>query len=107
MALPDFAFTHPAYSPPCIDALRKLSTSYDCKLYFPGNKKPGHLAVAGLLLKRCNLLEQLGLVDEINVCTLEACPLLALFVIDRVHKALPVLFVNEVLIHAVVETGIT
>ena len=53
------------------------------------------------------LLEELGLIDQIDMCTLEALVGLGLFVVDGVNEALPVLLVDEVLIHAVVETRIT
>jgi hypothetical protein len=53
------------------------------------------------------LLEQLGLVDQINMGALEAGPLLSFFVIHRVNKTLPVLLIDKVLVHAVVETRVT
>ena len=53
------------------------------------------------------LLEQFGLVYQINVSTFEAGPLLGVLVVDGVYEATPVFFVNEVFVHAIVETGVT
>ena len=52
-------------------------------------------------------LEQLALVHQVDVSTLEAGPLLRVLVVDGVHEALPVLLVDEVLVGAVVEAGVT
>src|ERR1035437_876108 len=51
--------------------------------------------------------EELGFVQQINVLTLEASPLLGVLVVDRIDEAMPVLFIDKVLVGAIVETGIT
>ena len=53
------------------------------------------------------LLEQLGLIHQIDVGALEACPGLGALVIDGVDEAVPVFLIDKILVHAVVEARIT
>src|SRR6266487_4274664 len=55
---------------------------------------------------RWRRLEELRLVDQVDVLALEARPLLARLVVDRVDEAMPVLFVDEVLVGPIVEARI-
>ena len=51
--------------------------------------------------------EQLGFIDQVDVFALEAGPLPGLLVVDGVDEAMPVLFIDKVLVGAVVEARIT
>src|SRR3569623_1357930 len=74
-------------------------------------KKPGAARAPGVHCLPDELvssgLEQLGLVDQIHVGALEAVPLFGVLVVDRVHEAVPVFLIDKVLVHAVVEAGVT
>src|SRR3989338_4779795 len=70
-------------------------------------KLPAYLAIIGRRLDGFVRLEQLRLVYQIDVLALEAGPLLGLLVVYRIDEAVPVLFIDEVLVGAVVEARIT
>src|SRR5574340_1377821 len=76
-----------------------------------GRKKTGRQKAPGVYCCTNGLvssgLEQLGLVDQIHVGALEAVPLFGVLVVDRVHEAMPILLIDKVLVHAVVEAGVT
>src|SRR5512139_534712 len=86
-----------------------LKPCWSCS--FDGSKKTGRQKAPGIYRSANKLvssgLEQLGLVDQVHVGALEAVPLFGVLVVHRVHEAVPVLLVDEVLVGAVVEAGIT